>query len=91
MWLQNGVWKAVRPCLFPWVCFISDVVHAYKNLSQEKEALEASVTALSAAGGQAGNSSEKEQPVVYDDPLGAKSEQVREQIKWLVKSCNVFM
>ncbi len=69
---------------------ISDVVHAYKNLNKEKEALEASVNALSAVAGAqqqqkqqslapTGNNSDGEggkQQEEIDDPLGVK-DQVR--------------
>ncbi|XP_072034925.1 GRIP and coiled-coil domain-containing protein 1-like [Amphiura filiformis] len=63
---------------------LRDVVQAYKNLNKEKEALEASVNALSAAGGQKQQSSASvcsgsdgeggKHQEGFDDPLGAKDQ-----------------
>ena len=63
------------------------MVHAYKNLTQEKSALEASVNALSAAGSRSQSAATtpdgssdagEDRKEGFEDPLGAK-DQVNEQ------------
>lgn len=58
---QNGPGEVgiIIILLFNWYICCADVVHAYRNLLQEKEALEASITVLT-ANNQSANSQKKD-------------------------------